>query len=942
MILSWVRKGLSATALFAVGAALAAFPCAHGAFAQTTSLDGIWQFATDPGGKMGPTDLVTAGARPIQVPSSWQLQFADLRDYAGVAWYWRTFTVPALAAGRVALIRFGAVDYKADVYVNGQKAGGHEGGYLPFEIDATPWLHPGENQLAVRVADPGARPNEVDGIRYAEIPHGKQNWYVQTSGLWQSVELDVRARTRIGSLHISAGADGHFAIDVEIVGQGGAPQAPSSGGKPASGHSYAGAQIRDAAGKVVWKQALSLQPGQLHGAFAGTLSGAQLWSPATPTLYTLEAWLFSGDSRSTHFGFRTFEARGGRFYLNGQPVYLRGALDQDFYPDTGYTPPSLDFVRQEMDEAKALGLNLLRCHIKVADPRYLEAADAAGVLIWYEIPNWDKLTPDSERRGLETLQGMVARDWNHPSIIAVSLINESWGADLKQAADRAWLKQLYLQARQFVPGWLVDDNSACCQNFHMASDLADFHTYDSIPDAAGDFDRFVKDLATRPSWLWSSYDDAQVNPEAPLMLSEFGNWGLPHPPDPLPWWFDRDFEGREITRPAGLADRYAEYSYNSVFPGLDALIDATQDHEYQSLKYEIESLRSHPEIQGYVVTEFTDINWESNGLLDLWRRPKLFGSKLPMLQSDDLLVARISKRNFTAGERVHASLFFSHYGTDSPAGFTLHWSLEGFDQSYIVPMPPARPGSVTPAGAIEFTVPPVTEPTRSTLSFYVETVGQVISKNSLDLFFFPTRSDDLRPAVVFEDPAGRLRRLAEAMRSHGYLEPSGQEALPVMITSTLNNRAQATLKSGGRVILIASEKQSVAPGIDIVPRADSDLDGNWISNFFWVRKDHPAFRGIGFSTLCGFETQAATPPAVIQGLPESAFPDVLAGMFYGWLHSNVGVLLEARAGRGKLLVATFALGRAYGSDPYATILLDNLVRYAVSGFEPKFEIPLVP
>jgi len=934
---SWHRKRCTVAALFVPLVAFTLISSARCAFAEITSLDGDWQFVTDPGGAMVPGDLATAaGVRPIKVPSSWQIEFADLRDYAGVAWYWRTLSLPALAPGRIALIRFGAVDYKADVYVNGQKAGEHQGGYIPFEIDATKWLHPGENLLAVRVADPGAKPSEVDGIRYAEIPHGKQSWYVQTSGLWQPVELEIRPETRIGALHIRAGANGHFAIDIAILYSGGGAQAT-----PVPGQTYyAGAQIRDVSGKVVWKQALNLIAGQEHANFTGVLSGPQLWSPAAPNLYTLDAWIFSGDSASNRFGFRTFESRNGRFYLNGQPIYLRGALDQDFYPDTGYTPPSLDFVRREMNQAKAFGLNLLRCHIKVPDPRYLEAADETGVLIWYEIPSWDKLTPDAERRAAETLQGMVARDWNHPSIMAVSLINESWGADLKQAADRAWLKQFYAQAHTLVPGWLVDDNSACCDNFHMASDLADFHTYDSIPDAAGDFDRFVADLASRPGWLWSSFDDAQVNSEAPLMLSEFGNWGLPRVPDPTPWWFDRGFEGQEITRPGGFAARFAVYGYNSIFPTLDALADATQEHEYQSLKYEIESLRLHPEIQGYVVTEFTDINWESNGLLDLWRRPKSFGSKLPLLQADDLIVARLPKRNFAAGDLVHASLFFSRYGGGTLTGATLHWSLEGFDQSYVLPLPEARAGSVTPAGAIDFTVPTVTAPEHRTLSFYVESAGKRISENSLDLFFFPPPSDDLRPAVVFEDPAGRLRRLAESMHARGYLEPSGEEALPVMITSVLNNRAQAVLRSGGRVILIAAEKQYLAPGIEIVPRGDSFLAGNWISNFSWVRKDHPVFRGIGFSTLCGFEAQAANPPAVIQGLPASAFPDVLAGIFYGWLRPNVGVLLEARAGKGRLLVTTFGLREAYGSDPYATILLDNLVRYAVSGFEPKFEIPI--
>ncbi|HUI42505.1 MAG TPA: glycoside hydrolase family 2 TIM barrel-domain containing protein [Terriglobia bacterium] len=918
------------------------------ASAQISSLDGDWHFGIDPAGQLKVADLANiAGPLTARVPGSWQSEFPDLRNYAGVAWYWRAFTVPALAPGRAALIRFGAVDYRAEVYVNGQKAGEHEGGYLPFEIDATPWLRAGENQLAVRVLDPGAKPSEVEGVRYAEIPHGKQSWYVQTSGLWQSVNFEVRPATRIGTLHIRAGADGQFKIDLGIVNPSAAPAADGAGSlsrAPSSpaGPIYAGAQIRDSSGKVVWKEAHDLALGQDRISFSARLPDPQLWSPSAPALYTLDAWLYSGDAASTRFGFRTFEARDGRFYLNGQPIYLRGALDQDFYPETVYTPPSLDFIRQEMEEAKALGLNLLRCHIKVPDPRYLEAADAAGMLIWYEIPNWDKLTPDSERRGLETLEGMVARDANHPSIVAVSLINESWGVDLKQAADREWLKQFAVRARQLVPGWLVNDNSACCDNFHMATDIADTHDYASIPDAAEDFDRFVTDLASRPPSLWSPEGDSQVNPGAPIMLSEFGNWGLPHLPDVLPWWFERDFGGREITRPAGLADRFLQYGFGRIFPSLQALTDATEEHEYQSLKYEIESLRSHGEIQGYVITEFTDVNWESNGLLDMWRHPKAFGPKLASLQGDDLVAPRIAKRNFRSGEHVHVNLFFSHFGSQPLAGAALHWALEGFPTTYIIPLPAAGPDFLMPAVGLDFVVPPVTAPERRTLSFSVEAGGKVLTGNSLDLFFYPPRPEELRPAVSFDDLGGRLRRLAEAMRAHGYLEPSGQESLPVLIASSLDARAQSTLEKGGRVILIGSESQTLAPGLKITARAGTNLDGNWISNFLWVCRGNAVFRAIGFGDLPGFETQAATPPAVIEGLPASAFPDVLAGEFYGWLHSNFGVLLQARAGKGKLLVTTFGLGAAYGNDPYATTLLDNLVQYAVSDFDPRFELSLAP
>jgi hypothetical protein len=902
---------------------------------QTISLDGDWNFVADPAGTLKVADLPLApNIRPTRVPSSWQAQFADLRDYAGVAWYWRTVSVEVPGSDRVALLRFSAVDYLAEVYVNGQKVGTHEGGYLPFEFDVTSELRPGENQIAVRVTDPGAKRREVEGIKYAEIPHGKQNWYVETSGLWQDVELAIRPRMHLGPVHISAGADGAFMIGVPLVNL----PAEAEFKKPA----YVGAEIRDAAEKTVWKESHNLSPGQARYEFSGKLANPSLWSPAAPALYTLHVWLSSGDNQYYRFGFRTFETRGGKFYLNGQVMYLRAALDQDFYPETIYTPPSLDYLKNEMQQAKALGLNMLRCHIKVPDPRYLQAADEVGVLVWYEIPNWDKLTDDSKLRGLATLRGMIERDWNHPSIVIVSIINESWGANLREPAQREWLKQAYGEAKPMVPGWLVVDNSPCCENFHLATDIADFHQYNAIPDYASDFDRFVSDMAQRPGWLFSPYGDAMPRGDEPLMLSEFGNWGLPRIPESKPWWFARAFGDRAITLPDGVVKRFAEYQYSLLFPDLNALTEATQWHQYRALKYEIETLRGHPQIQGYIITEFTDLNWEANGLLDMWRGPKAHAQQLLKLQQDDLLIVRAEKRNLTTGEKAQADVYFSHYSPDSLAGAQATWEVEGTALKGDLALPEVASGTVASLGRIEFAAPSDPTPAKRALKVRFNAGTKLISETSLDLYFYPPRAAELPPPVSFHDPAGRLRRLVNEMRARNYLAPTGSEALPVLVTSIFDDEVKKTLQGGGRVILLASDRQTLAPGIEIVPRARSYLDGNWISSFLWIRKQQEPFKLIGFETLPGFEMQAVTPTAVVQGVRPEFFADVLAGIFYGWIHSSVGTLVQARCGQGKLLICTFSLGTTYGTDPYATYLLDALMQYAVSGFAPDFEIPLSP
>lgn len=893
-------------------------------------LDGDWNFVTDPAGDLRVSDLPGAhNARIAHVPGSWQSEFADLRDYAGAAWYWRSAHLDALEPGRVQLLRFGAADYRAEVYVNDQKVGSHDGGYLPFEFDVTSFVHAGDNMVAVRVVDPGSTRNEVEGIKYAEITHGKQNWYVQTSGLWQSVELDTQPSLRVVWAHITAGADGSFSIHATIAG------AASAG--PHVGQANVLADIRDAGNNTIWRGKDALAVGQAQYEFSGRVANPKLWSPGSPALYGLHVELSSGSALDSNFGFRTFETRNGKFMLNGKVIYLRGALDQAFYPDTVYTSPSLEYLKDEMQKAKSLGLNLLRCHIKVPDPRYLEAADETGILVWYEIPNWDKLTDDSKHRGMETLRGMVERDWNHPSIVMVSLINESWGVNLKEPAQRDWLKQAYHQAKALVPGWLVDDNSACCDNFHVATDLADSHEYDAIPGHAADFDRFVEDLARRSGWLFSPYGDAAPRGDEPLMLSEFGNWGLPKLPPEKPWWFARSFGGREITLPEGVERRFADYQYSSVFDSFGALVDATDLQQYRALKYEIGTLRMHPEIQGYVITEFTDVNWEANGLLNMWRQPKNAPDLFRRLQQDDVIVVRADTHNYTVGEEVSVEVYFSHFSSLPVAGSLVQWQLEGSTLKGTFTIPAVATGSGVKVGTIEFTVPPTDTPSRHVLKVGIRST-EAIGEDSVELFFYPPERPELPPPVAFEDPGGKLRRLVNEMRARGYQAPSGGEAFPVMIASSFDDNVKQALQRGGRVILLATDHQTLAPGIEIVPRAGSDLDGNWISAFSWLRSGQEPFKRLPSGKLASFETEAVTPPAVVRGVPAQDFHDVLSGIFYGWLHSNVGTLVQARYGKGKLLISTFALTTTYGSDPYATYLLDDLVNYTVGSSSPAFEI----
>ena len=716
--------------------------------------------------------------------------------------------------------------------------------------------------------------------------------------------------------------------------------------------------VRDAGGRVEFKTGGGGITTMKPRMFEGRVRSPRLWSPSSPTLYSVEVRLYD-DRVTERFGFHSFEARDGKLYLNGQPFYMRAALDQDFYPETIYTPPSKEYVREQILKGKRLGLNLLRCHIKVCTPEYLEAADEAGVLVWYEIPSWNSahhFSTKAGERGEQTFREMVARDWNHPAIVIQSVVNEGWGVDLAHdAATRRWLRTAFDRAKLLTAplGRVIVDNSACCDNFHLKTDINDNHRYNTIPDEYRPFDEWVADFAARPKWNFSPFGDAEETGREPLVVSEFGNWGLPHLPKTLPWWFERGFGERPITRPAGLFRRFDEFQFGTLFRDYDALADATEWHQFASLKHEIEEIRRHAAIQGYVITEFTDINWEANGLMSMWREPKAYASELAKIQQDDVVFARTDKHNYTSGEPIKVEVLLSHYSARDLRGAQLAWQLEpaearpsrsitprqarrmGLNVSKIEQQIP--PASVTILASGSLDAPAVSQPESRRIRLEVQdAAGRVVAENSEEIFVYPRPSPATQTALKFYDPKGLLKLKTEQLKVAGYnvlrpatdLAPLNRPTL--IVASGLDAEVERQLRAGASVLLLADSKDALPASfpLKVTPRAGSDLDGNWISNFNWVRDRAPSpFARVAFTKILGFESERAVPRFVIEGVRGADYGDVLSGITYGWLNSNEALAVQARAGRGRLLLTTFRFDD-YGRDPYATQLLDSLIAYA--------------
>jgi hypothetical protein len=907
------------------------------AAAQRSKLDQGWHLLVDPTANLKIDDIGNhRGWRKVQVGLSWNAQFPDLRDYMGVAWYRTQLPRTNLRPGERLMLEFGAVDYFTEVFVNGKRAGEHEGGYTPFTFDVTDLLVSGPNELLVRVIDPPMDEKEnrarFPEMMYNEIPHGKQNWYVQTGGIWQPVNLRVCPRNCVERVRVTTKVDGQVKISVKTTNPG-----------PRQETRRVEITLRNQRGEVELRETESAVSDVTT--FSGRVRAPRLWSPSNPNLYTIE--VKSGDDIHTEsFGFRSFEARDGKFYLNGQPFYMIAALDQDFYPDTIYTSPSLPYVRDQMIKAKRLGLNLLRCHIKVCDPIYLSAADEVGMLVWYEIPSWNDFnhfTPKAAERGERIFRAMVDRDWNHPAIVIQSVINEGWGASLAQEAQsRKWLRAAFERAKELTSsrGTLIVDNSACCNNFHLKTDIEDNHRYNSIPDDYQAFDQWVADFATRPKWNFSPHGDAEPSRKEPLVVSEFGNWGLPLLPRRLPWWFERGFGDREVTRPAGLFDRFREFRFSNIFPNYDALAIATQWHQFLSLKHEIEEIRRYPSIQGYVITEFTDINWEANGLMSMWRRPKVYASALAKLQQPDLIIARTDKKNYTSGEPIHLEALLSHYSTRDLRRTKLIW-LNPYGKVIATHSPSGTiaPANVTSIDKRTQTAPQVIAPERQVIRVQLlDQAGIVVSENSVTVFVYPKARPTVEVALRFVDTESL--KLAQ-MSAAGYtiLSQSAPGQREIMIAQKFDEKVEQYVRNGGRALLLANSKDALRPGrIKVVQRAGSDLDGNWVTNFNWVRDDWASspFRPVAFTKILGFESEHVVPHFVIQGIDGTNYDDVLAGIFYGWLNNNAALAAQMRFGKGALLLTTFRFDE-YGKDPYATHLFDSLVRYVGgANFKPRF------
>ena len=535
-----------------------------------------------------------------------------------IGWYRKTVSIPENWGDKRVILNFGAVDWEATVWVNGNPIGKHENGYLPFEFDITDALTPGESTVIVVRA--------YDAQDHGEQLAGKQiGWYVRTSGIWQTVYLEPRSATHIAQCHITPDIDDATAtFSVNIDGD--------LKNTELSLHwicDELSGTVEVSSNEPQWT--VSIPPEQLR-----------LWDIDTPNLYDVTLELVAEgtviDRIFTYFGMRKVsiaKAPGGDYqyiYLNNRPIYLLGALNQSFSPEGVYTFLTDEAIRTDVERAKEFGFNFLRLHIKVDEPRLYYWADKLGLLFMCDIPNFGTYTEKAQARFEQTLRGNIARDYNHPSIISWCNFNETWGLggnEYKEMTDRQeWVREMYHLAKSLDTTRLIEDNSPCLYD-HVETDINSWHFY------INDYDRAKEHIAnvvaeTYPGSAFN-YAGGNVQSDAPLINSEYGGIS------------------------AGAGDKDISWCF----------------------KYLTNELRLHPKICGYIYTELQDIEWEHNGFMNYDRSVKEFGyDYLDINTLDFIAIDYPPGTTVTPGDQIKADIYASHFSHKTITGTTLHWQLD--------------------------------------------------------------------------------------------------------------------------------------------------------------------------------------------------------------------------------------------------------------------------
>ena len=537
------------------------------------SLNGEWEFGF---GEKENYD------RKINVPFSYQWEASGIGDKAvhDTVWYKRTFKIDRENKGKRALLCFNAADYETDVWVNGNHAIKHIGGFTPFKADITQYLKDGENEITVRCID----------TLETSVPRGKQSWtgepftcfYYPNTGIWGSVWIEFFNEDCIENYSLQSDIDNRRVYGYIETLYSKADEAEI---------------ILTFKGKVLKKQKFSLDGKRTNYSISLADNafdfGELLWWVDNPNLINVDYVLYKDnkavDRAHTRIGLRKISIENGKICLNGRPLYQRLILDQGYWNESGLTPPSAEALKKDIELSKAMGFNGARKHQKLEDPYYYYYAEELGFLVWAEMPSAYTFCDKEVKAITQEWQEIVNAAKNFTSVIAYVPLNESWGTrEIKTNKEQQnFTRSLYYLTKSIDDTRIISTNDGF--ETIEESDILGIHDYD-IKNAEEFSVKYNGNYDGMYPLGWALFADGHKYKGQPVLLTEFGGIAF-------------------VSEQKGEAWGYGNGAKNAeeLLERLEQLINGIAQTEFQ----------------GYCYTQLTDVQQEVNGLLYADRTPKV-------------------------------------------------------------------------------------------------------------------------------------------------------------------------------------------------------------------------------------------------------------------------------------------------------------------------------
>lgn len=562
------------------------------------NLNGEWAFAFDDK-DMGKRDQwfikPEVFDKKIQVPFVYQTKLSGInsQEIHDIVWYQKQFNWTENPNKRC-LLHFGAVDYQAEVYVNGLLAGTHTGGHTPFSLDISQLVKENDNILTVRVQD--FHDSE-------EIPRGKQFWkpesssiwYTNTTGIWQTVWLEPVEEFFIKNVKFTPNID-NGTVDIAIkINKLAANQYIRYS------ISFKGELLVEDVIKVVTQEIIRTVDIYDKTIFRSNFHGdGWTWSPRTPNLFDVELELEDQqkgilDHVSSYFGMRKVHTENGMVFLNNQPFYQKLVLDQGYWPDGLLTAPTDEDFKKDIQLAKDMGFNGCRKHQKIEDPRFLYWADQMGYIVWGECASTISYSPDAVTNLTNEWFEIIERDYNHPSIITWVPLNESWGVPeihsnkQQQSFSQGIYYMLHALDRTRLvisnDGWEMTETDICAIHNYSHGQKNEINKYNHFRKTL----KNVEGLVHMPPGKWAIFAEGFEYKGQPILLTEFGGIGY------------------KVNGQVG-------WGYTTV---------ENDDQYLEDYKRIMDAIYDSEALWGYCYTQLTDVEQEINGILTYDRQPKV-------------------------------------------------------------------------------------------------------------------------------------------------------------------------------------------------------------------------------------------------------------------------------------------------------------------------------